>query len=301
MARRILIALAAFGAATAALAETKFYDGFNAPAGTPLEGYNGYVITSQPILVSGDSKVAEIRGPGLAAPGEPSVGNAAYLDYWTRSGAKVWYTANKDISDFGATDGSGVNTFYVSALFRSTQFPVDAGAWLKVGIPIDFASGADRYFSIGIKQEDRLGVLQPQVFAEGLGSTYGDWYLADYTPGTTVQVVARFSFQKMALTDQYRFEVRAVANPLPGAEPDWSAQPLITGESNKVGTYAVPSVNLSLARGGSSRGAGGLIDEVRIGTTYGDVVPEVPEPETWGLLAAGLGILGAISRRYRRV
>ncbi|MBL8491542.1 MAG: PEP-CTERM sorting domain-containing protein [Rhodocyclaceae bacterium] len=298
MARSILIALAAFGAATTALAETKFYDGFDAPAGTALDGYNGYVITSQPTLESGDSKVAEIRAPGLQAPAEPSVGNAAYLDYWTRSGAKVWYTANKDIPDFGATSGTGVATFYVSALFRSTELPAGAGAWLKVGIPIDFASGADRYFSIGIKQEDRLGVLQPQVFAEGLGSTYGDWYLADYTPGTTVQVVARFSFQKMALTDQFRFEVRAMANPLPGVEPDWSMQTLITAESNKVGTYVVPSLSLSLARGGSNRGAGGLIDEVRIGTAYEDVVPEVPEPEAWAMLAAGLGILGALRRRH---
>lgn len=298
MKRYALTAALAYALATPAMADVKFYDGYDAPAGTPLAGYNGYAITSAPVTGPADTKTAEIAAPGLAVPGQPSAGNAASLDYWTHSGAKVWFTATKDIADFGADAGTGVTTFYASALFRSTALPKDAGAWLKVGIPLDFASGADRYFSIGIKQEERLGVLQAQVFAEAQGSAYGDWYLADYTPGTTIQVVARFSFAKMALPgDQYRFEVRAVANPLPGVEPDWASAPLIGGESNKVGTYVVPNVGLSLARGGSDRGAGGLIDEVRIGTTYEDVVPEVPEPETWATLAAGLGLLGALRRR----
>lgn len=42
-------------------------------------------------------------------------------------------------------------------------------------------------------------------------------------------------------------------------------------------------------------------DEIRLGATYADVAPPVPEPATVGLIAAaGLGLVGVIRRRMRR-
>ncbi len=283
-------------------ADSIFYDGFDATAGTQLEGYNGYSITAEPIFTASNpgSKTAEIQGPGLSVAGQLSAGNAAYMYYQMVGGAAVPYTATKNLTDFGSVSGIGVNTFYVSALFNSNDFPTPEdsvlGVWVKVGIPIDFATGADRYFSIGIKHAAR----DYQVFAEGVGTQYGDWKLADYSPGQTVQVVAKYVITPMDATGRYRFEVYAAANPVPNLEPSWT---FIAGESDavgsyKIGTYTVSNLNLTVARSGSDSGSGGLIDEIRIGTNYADVVGVVPEPETWATLLAGLGLLGWRMRRH---
>jgi hypothetical protein len=196
---------------------------------------------------------------------------------------------------FGSAGGTGINTFYVSALFNSNDFPTPEtsalGVWVKVGIPIDFDEPyADRYFSIGIKH----AAHDYQVFAEGQGTQYGDWKLADYSPGQTVQVVAKYVMTPMDATGRYRFEVYATANPVPNVEPTWT---FIAGESDavgsyKIGTYTVSNLNLTVERSGSDSGSGGLIDGIRIGTNYADVVGVVPEPETWFMLLVGLGLLG---------
>lgn len=272
-----------------------FYDGFVASAHTPLANY-GYDITAEPIFTVSNpgTKTAEINPGGLSIPGQFSVGNAARLYYQMKSGSAVDYTATKDIADFGSV--GGVDTFYVSALFKTDEFPETTGAWLKLAIPLDFSSGADRSFSIGLKHEQYQGVLQDQIFAEGSGSQYGDWKLANYTEGDTVQVVAKFIIAPMTgLPDQFRFEVHAAANPSPASEPTWT---FIAGESNKVGSFAVPSLDLTLTRSGSDAGAGGVIDEIRIGTSYADVVGVVPEPESWAMLLAGIGLL-AWKARYQ--
>jgi hypothetical protein len=286
-----------------AQASSLFYDSFNAPPGTLLKDYNGYSITAEPIFTASNpgTKTAEIQSPGLSVAGQPSAGNAAYMHYSMASGAAVPYTATKDLGSgaYGAVGGVGINTFYVSALFNSNDFPEPEssvyGVWVKLGIPIDFATGADRYFSIGIKH----AAHDYQVFAEGSGTQYGDWKLADYTPGQTVQVVARYVITPMDATGKYRFEVFAAANPMPNVEPTWT---FIAGESDvvgghKIGTYTVRGLDLTVERSGSDSGSGGLIDEIRIGTNYADVVGVVPEPETWAMLLAGFGLVGWKLRR----
>ena len=291
-----ITALLAIG--TPAQASSLFHDSFNASPGTQLDGYNGYDITAEPTPAT---KIAEISGPGLSVAGQTSAGNAAYLYYAMDSGAAVPYTATKYLGSgaFGSVAGNGINTFYASALFNSNDFPAPEtsalGVWVKLGIPIDFESGTDRYFSIGIKH----AAHDYQVFAEGQGTQYGDWKLADYSPGQTVQVVAKYVIAPMDATGRYRFEVFAAANPMPNIEPTWT---FIAGESDavnsyKIGTYTVSKLNLTVERSGSNSGSGGLIDEIRIGTNYADVVGVVPEPETWAMLLAGLGCIGWAARK----
>ncbi len=287
---------------TPALASSLFYDGFSASPGTQLEGYNGYTITAEPVFSGSNTgtKTAEIKGPGLSLAGQLSTGNSAYMYYSMVSEAVVPYTATKNLGSdaFGSTGGVGINTFYVSALFNSNDFPPEGsapGVWVKVGIPLDFASGADRYFSIGIKH----AAHDYQIFAEGQGTQYGDFKLADYNPGQTVQVVAKYVITPMDATGRYSFKVFAAANPGPDVEPTWTQ---IAGESDavnsyKIGTYTVPNLELTVKRSGSNSGSGGLIDEIRIGTTYADVVSAVPEPETWAMLLAGLGLVGWTARQ----
>jgi len=280
-----IVTLLAIG--TPAQAASLFYDDFNATDGTLLEGYNGYTVTTEP---SPATKIAKISGPGLSVTGQTSAGNSAYMYYSMSSGAAMDYTATKYLGSGTFGSAGGINTFFVSALFKTDEFPETTGAWFKVAIPLDFASGADRFFAIGLKNEEYQGTVQDQIFAEGQGSQYGDHHLASYTEGDTVQVVAKFSIAPMSgLDGQYRFEVRAAANPSLTSNPKtWQ---LITEESNKVGSFEVPSLDLVLTRSGSNAAAGGLIDEIRIGTNYADVVGVVPEPETWAMLLAGLGLL----------
>lgn len=281
------------GTGTSASATSLYYDGFIASPYASLESY-GYTITAEPDLSPPNSgtKLAEINPGGLSIPGQVSAGNAAHLYYEMVSGAVVDYTATKDITDFGSA--GGINTFYVSGLFKTDEFPETTGAWIKLGVPVDFTSGADRYFSIGLKHTQYQGVLQDQIFAEGLGTQYGNWKLADYTEGDTVQVIAKFTYFKMTGSDQYGFEVFAAANPSSTVEPTWK---LIASESNLISGFTIPNLELTLTRSGSFAAAGGVIDEIRIGTNYADVVGVVPEPEAWFLMLAGLGLLGWKARQ----
>lgn len=123
MKRTPLVAIATLLAiGTPAQASSLFYDDFNASAGTLLEGYNGYTITAAP---SPATKIAEISGPGLSVAGQPSAGNSAYMYYSMGSEGGVPYTATKNLGSgtFGSAGGTGINTFYVSALFNSNDFP----------------------------------------------------------------------------------------------------------------------------------------------------------------------------------
>ncbi len=303
MKQTVLIALSVMLiSGSPAQASSLFYDSFNAPPGTLLKNYNGYSITAEPDPHGEPITIfADIRGPGLSVAGQSSTGNAAYMYYEMRLAGDLPYTATKNLGSggFGSIGGVGINTFYVSALFNSNDFPESEssvyGVWVKLGIPIDFATGADRYFSIGIKHALR----DYQVFAEGDGTQPADLKLADYSPGQPVQVVAKYVMTPMDPTGRYQFDVFAAANPVPNVEPAWIkiAEESDAVNSYKIGTYTVSSLNLTVKRSGSNSGSGGLIDEIRIGTSYADVVGVVPEPETWAMLLAGLGLVGWASRR----
>jgi hypothetical protein len=67
---------------------------------------------------------------------------------------------------------------------------------------------------------------------------------------------------------------------------------LVTADQSE----AIAGVFLDLV---ASEPAGFAIDSMRFGYKDAVHVPEVPEPETWAMLLAGLGIVGIIAKRRR--
>ena len=121
------------------------------------------------------------------------------------------------------------------------------------------------------------------------GATYAASVLAT---GTTYFIVAEYSFVAGAANDI----VNLYVNPVPG-----DPQPGTPSATQSTGTGPVDAASLNALgfRVGQTTTAGNyIIDNLRIGTSWGDVTPIVPEPASMALL--GFGLLG-MAMGYRRM
>jgi hypothetical protein len=247
------------------------YDGFNyAPAGSDLLGNSG--------------------GFGFSTPWQPGGFNASInTNYDVQSGSLS--------SGALVTSGNRVSTNPVTAIAGLTR-----NFLTPLGVP-----GTTRYASFLLRPEGQLqagafngffGVvleqpLEPELFVGKPGGGAIDRYALEDRGGSlqvasstapavnqTVFLVLRADFT--AGNDSFRLYV----NPVPGA-PEPGAG-LVKNNSN-VGTVA----GVTLYSTGAFS-----IDEFRLGETFADVTPAVPEPATaWIALCAALAATGA--RRLR--
>ncbi len=244
------------------------YDGFNyAPVGSDLLGNSG--------------------GFGFSTPWQPGGFNASInTNYDVQNGS---------LSSGGlVTSGNRVSTNAVTAIAGLTR-----NFLTPLGVP-----GTTRYASFLLRPEGQLqagafngffGVvleqpLEPELFVGKPGGGAIDRYVLEDRGGSlqvasstapavnqTVFLVLRADFT--AGNDAFRLYV----NPVPGA-PEPGAG-LLKNNSN-VGTVA----GVTLYSTGAFS-----IDEFRLGETFADVTPAIPEPATW--LLALLALTPLVRRR----
>lgn len=255
-----------------------FTDSFDGADGTGLMAYNShYTVDGSP--VSGDK--AEIDSPGLAIAGKLSAGNSLYI---TRTANQYnSYHNESDIPDtLLNTTGQAV---YLSAFFKAEEMTANS-CQFYVAMPFEVVGGSlVREQRIGLKYNSTLDKIEAWLgYASGSG---GPRVLADYTPGDTVQIVLR-----MVVNANKSLSVAALVNPAVGDEPSNWYSPGSTDVTTN--GWELNYIELGAYRPSTSSVTKGWIDEIRIGSSYADVVV-VPEPATMSLLA--LGGLALIRRR----
>ena len=269
--------LAGLLAATPARAELIAYEGFDYASGTDIRGQSGGTGWAAGSSWSGyDPRYTwpgTVTSSGLSYGSLDTQGNA--LTTSTTPGPELSSSAIywRNLPQFGQ-EGT---TLYVSFLFRPEP---GFGVYGGVNLTDDYGngiyvgkSGADGYNNYGL--EGPLNVI--------------DSSSVPVTAGETAFIVLKSQF--LAGNDVYSIFVNPALDGVESGVPSAvktnldpvSGSPLVgtTFQFNNYGYYT--------------------IDEIRVGTTYADVMPTaVPEPTALSLLAVGFAALAGRSRLTRQ-
>jgi hypothetical protein len=269
--------MAAAGSAQAALLQ---YEPFSYTAGTTAAS-NGYTdnttaSTNSITITSGGLSYA-----GLAA----SAGNAA------QEGAKTTSAISPAFTTSTPADGTAV---YYSFLLNVNDNSTNAtnASWssttARQNIFSLIGTAGNSRGAVDVKWADSTHY---KVNAPGANADS-----ATLTQGDTVLVVGRLNYVSHS-GSTYTLTSDFWGNPDSSTFGGAAPAPFASGSSESTITTGINRFSLLASASGSSSLPLGLqIDEVRIGTTWADVTPAVPEPASLGLLALG----GLVLARRRR-
>jgi hypothetical protein len=235
------------------------YDGFAYPAGSlgTASGGSGWTTS----WAGGSTNVTS---PGLVGSG---VGSAS---------TNKLSTNNDNNGAFRSVPAQGADgtTVWLGYLTSGTGTPV-AGGYAGVSL---FAAGAENLFTGKRSNQTVLGVERSGQQTGGAGDSTGS---AD-----TATHLLVYKIEFGAGTTAGNEKVTMYLDPTPGAAPD--VAPSVTLPD-------ITDFTFDRVRIQSGNGSNFNADEISLGTTYADVVPE---PATMGLL--GLGAIATLATRRRR-
>ena len=282
-----LFALAVISFASIASATQIAYDGFN------------YDATGNPFLGTGPSNVAGAQGnwvyqgnntiePRVTAGSlnytalPPSVGNKVTLD--NGSGAATGADAARLY--LGTIDKATTPTVYYSFLLNVPTATATGGTGGSFFAGFDNNTNTTYTTFAGLFVRPDAG--DTSMIDLGISTSASANKIFSPTPypiNTSLFVVGSFTFQGASTLDVF-------VNPaaVPASEPVAHS-----ATSSGVDASIVTQISNFYLRGNAGEPQGMNIDELRIGTTWGDVSP-VPEPGSLGLFVA-LGAVGAMVRR----
>lgn len=249
-----------------------FSDGFNYTAGTTLHGNDGWTLGGAPLSITN----ANLTYPNLADLG----GNALSV---TQS------SASSTINSFNATPVTA-GTVYFSFLVAPTTLPTantEVGALLASGStgPSGSADPLGVYVGLQAAGQYKIGVRHG-----GSGATYAS--NTGMTLNSTNFFVVAYTFNPSTTDDSVSLWV----NPTPGGSLPVADVTVVANS----GTVDAANLQVLGLKANSGTGAGNWVwDTLRIGDTWADVTPTVPEPSTFVLAGAGLGMLLMMIRRRR--
>jgi MYXO-CTERM domain-containing protein len=260
------------------------YEGFDYASGSILNGQNGG---------------SGFTGPWLEV--EPSNGNPTPdLDY-IQSGSMLPPTSWASLDTTGNSLRSFLTTDRETTLWRPLNSELLSSATtLWMSFLVNRVAGSDstgsQEFMLMLSRTDRLdGSDRNRLFI-------GDYYFTDYllygkpdiatesfdqTGIAMATGVSALLVVKLELNPAGTDHIELFVNPAPGSvptDPDAELDTLDLTELNYLGVSS---------KGSSSRQW--TLDEIRIGESYADVTPTVPEPAT-----ALMGLVGAAALGFRR-
>jgi len=277
LSKKFALAALTLVAAASSQAALLFYDGFNYAAGS-INGTQNGGIGGLTAWVEGEGTVTNdptIVSSGLTAPGLSTIGGALSDTTSSSLGARRTF----DNTGLGA-DGTSV---WFSALYNHTS----AGSDFRLKL---FADSSISLGTSGYATAANSGIGFNFTGGTGLRVENQNVQIGTATAlavNTVHLVVGRIDFSDTSNADRVLLWVNPTISLT--APLDAAAAQNVTG-FNLQATLG----NAVAARWG---GAGtGIIDEIRLGNTFGDVVA-IPEPSTYALLLGGLGALVWLRRR----
>jgi hypothetical protein len=193
-------------------------------------------------------------------------------------------TAGNATSESNSASQGNTRPWSGSGLFTDSS-----ELWFSVLVNTSAASSDLRFYALSAPDPGSNGgagfrISGTSINAQiGTSSSGGSFSV---TSGSTMLLVGRLGFSDTINADS----VSLWLNPTISVTPPTGGISL----SGNIGNTGSPLVAL---RGGFTWG--GVVDEIRVGTTFGDVVA-VPEPSTVSLLALAAGFAWMRSRRARR-
>lgn len=242
-----------------AQAELLFQDSFGGSNGLALATYDADYVISR----SGEPSptvIAELKSPGLTHHRLAATGNAVQIGL-----ANAGYLRQETVlwtNDADCKDKKTAGPLYFSFLVRVAESnDLTEGSFVGLQIPYS----PSRLLNVGI--QNHKGALKINCWRVGSGAPEG----LDYKAGETVLVVGKIP----AIADSgYQLPVVSLyLNPDIASEPEkpTATIPTYNAKDEQVNLTAVSLV--AIRAGKAQARATGILDEVRLGTTWADVVP----------------------------
>jgi hypothetical protein len=276
--RKLAMVVAACAAFQRADATLLFEDGFNynagslGPANVSPPGLSGNA------YAGGSSRITVVNG-NLTYSGLQDLGGNSIQDLWTGAGSVINTYTDQNIGTTASIYYSfllnataiSVGTNYLTSLNPGTGSPNGSSDALQV----DIGSATGTGYFVGLRTPGKSITLDLST---------------PLSLNTTYLVVAEYTFGAVGVSSASLY-----LDPIPGG-----SQP--TADITLAGNGTVTDIADVGFKAQSTPADTFLIDNIFIGTTWGDVTPVAvaPEPGSLSLVLAGMGALG-FAARFRRI
>jgi len=304
--KRLCVCFGLFAAAFQARATLEFYDSFNysatgvqlATAASPTwVAYTGGGVhptnfagsLSYPgLLTAAGDNSAQFNGAGATGTAAHNLSQAYNINNVTT----LYYSLTFKVTTISAADWGGAGNFLTGSFMLGFNQKLQNGSAFANGdtaAPLLIRTGDPNNVS-GIANDFQGYQLGTGVTQTSPGSRVFDPAHV-YFPGDTLFLVLSYTFGAGANDDVAKLYV----NPTPG-----SLESANTAVVNATGVADVNNSQIQsfFLRNNAVEPTNVQMDDLRIGTTWEDVTPAVPEPSAVSLLL-GLGVI-ALFRRARR-